>query len=390
MNEKQIEAKGRELQQRLAHFGRDIENNPRLTEDQKHKTYEILRTDFEAWKEDCARNEIGKEFVRKMGDNPGGLGSQPKLLMKGRRLGREVCPLAFKEADLKAVHKAMETGQNIRIKAFSSVESLLPAQLYPNVIGKIHEHRLLDRLPVIGMDAPSMEFLVHQSSTGTPAITAEGASKPDVTLNFVSNTITAQKIACTFGLSWETQMDFPSLLGYCQGEIFKEIIDVENAALINGSSGIVGFQQTSGILTLAYSTGNYLDTFSQAIENLRTGSALAEADLIVIHPGTFGAVRRQKDGQNRYLLNPDPQRDEAHTLWGVEVLETTACPAGTALVLDTQKLGFVALRQNLEIYSGFTNDDFQRNINRWAVEERLNLAVERPSAVLNITGLPSS
>jgi hypothetical protein len=48
------------------------------------------------------------------------------------------------------------------------------------------------------------------------------------------------------------------------------------------------------------------------------------------------------------------------------------------------------MRSNLEIMSGFTNDDFQRNINRWAVEERLNLAVERPAACLNITGLPVS
>jgi HK97 family phage major capsid protein len=307
-----------------------------------------------------------------------------------KKLGRDVCPLAFTEESLKRVHKAMQDGQSIRVKAFSTVEPLLPAQLFPSVIGRIHEHRLLDRLPVTSMSAPSLEFLVHQSSTGTPAITAEGALKPDVTLNFLSSTITAQKIAATFGLSWEVTRDFPALIGYCQGEIFKSVIDIENAALINGTTGIVGFQQTSGILTLAYTTGAYLDTFSQAIENLRVGSALAEANLIVMHPGTFGAIRRQKDGQSRYLLNPDPARDEANNIWGVEVIQTTACPAGTALLLDTQKFGFVAMRQNLEILSGFTNDDFQRNINRWAVEERLNLAVERPAACLNITGLPVS
>jgi len=230
----------------------------------------------------------------------------------------------------------------------------------------------------------------HQSSTGTPAITAEGALKPDVTLNFVTQTITAQKIAATFGLSWETQLDFPALIGYAQGEVFKQVTDVENAALINGSSGIVGFQQTTGILTLAYSTGAYLDIFSQAIENLRVGASLAVADLIVMHPGTFGAVKRQKDSQNRYLLSPDPTRDGINNIWGVEVLQTTAITAGTALLLDTTKFGFVAMRQNLEVQSGYTNDDFSRNINRWAVEERLNLAVERPSAVLNITGLPTS
>jgi len=346
-----------------------------------------------------AGNVSVEAMVSKMGVCAGDLGNANPPSPTKRMKGRDACPLAFKESDFRALHAAMEKGQNIRIKsvgdvstkAFSTAESLLPAQLYPGIIGKVHEHRLLDHLPVIGMNAPSMEFMVHSSSSGgPPAITAEGATKPDITLTLTQNTITAQKIAATFGLSWEIQMDFPTLLTYAQGEIFKQVIDAENTALINGSSGIVGFQQTSGILTLAYSTGNYLDTFSQGIENLRTGSALATANLIVIHPGTFGAVRRQKDGQNRYILNPDPEMDQANQIWGVECLQTTAQPAGTALLLDTEKFGFVALRQNLEIMSGFTNDDFQRNINRWAVEERLNIAVERPSAVLNITGLPTS
>lgn len=331
------------------------------------------------------------EFAfERMGGNFGDAAGYGEPVYQAKKLGKEVCPLAFTEESLRQVHKAMENRQSIRVKAFSTVDPLLPAQLFPSVIARIHENRLLDRLPVTPTQLPITEFLVHQSSTGVPAITAEGATKPDITLNFVQNTVTAQKIACTFGLSWETQMDFAGTLSYAQGEVFKAVIDVENSALINGSSGIVGFQQTSGILTLTYSAGTYLDAFSQAIENLRVGSALAEASLIVMHPGTFGAVRRQKDSQGRYLLNPDPTANEANSIWGVEVLQTTACPAGTAIVLDTQKFGFVVMRSNLELQTGYNGNDFSQNITRWAVEERLNLAVERPAAVLNITGLPTA
>jgi hypothetical protein len=227
-------------------------------------------------------NDSADAMMTKMGGGAGDLGSGSTAPSVKRLKGREACPLAFKDSDFQDLHRAMATGQNIRIKsignvgdvetkAFSTAESLLPPQLYQGIIAKIHEHRLLDHLPVIGMSAPSMEFIVHSSSSGgPPAITAEGATKPDITLTLTSNTITAQKIAATFGLSWEIQMDYPTLLASAQGEIFKQIIDAENTALINGSAGIVGFQQTSGILTLAYSTGNYLDTFSQGIENLRT------------------------------------------------------------------------------------------------------------------------
>jgi HK97 family phage major capsid protein len=381
-----IETRERELKARAA----KLQNRASVIKTMTAAERKQFDRDLTAWENDANALKADKDDHRikalrfGMDDD-----YQPNFQKK--TLGREANPMAFSEESLRAVHKAMQDGQNIRVKAFSTVDSLLPAQLHPNVIGKIHEHRLMDRLPITPMSAPSLTFLVHSSNTGgPPAITAEGATKPDITLNFTSSTIQAQKIASTFGISWESQLDFPGLISYAQGEIFKQTIDAENSALINGSSGIVGFQQTSGILTLAYSTGSYLDTFSQAIENLRVGSALADADLIVMHPGTFGAIRRQKDGQSRYLLNPDPTRDEANNIWGVEVLQTTAINAGTALVMDTQKFGFVALRSGLEIFSGYTNDDFQRNISRWAIEERLNLACERPSAVLNITNLPVS
>jgi hypothetical protein len=39
---------------------------------------------------------------------------------------------------------------------------------------------------------------------------------------------------------------------------------------------------------------------------------------------------------------------------------------------------------------GFANNDLVRNIYRWACEERLAVAVERPSAILGIAKLPVS
>jgi hypothetical protein len=42
------------------------------------------------------------------------------------------------------------------------------------------------------------------------------------------------------------------------------------------------------------------------------------------------------------------------------------------------------------VKTGTNADDFSRNIIRFVIEERLTLAVERPSAVLAISGLPTS
>ena len=60
------------------------------------------------------------------------------------------------------------------------------------------------------------------------------------------------------------------------------------------------------------------------------------------------------------------------------------------VLLDSSKFGRVAIREPLSVRVGFANNDLVRNIYRWACEERLAVAVERPSAILSITKLPVS
>ena len=69
------------------------------------------------------------------------------------------------------------------------------------------------------------------------------------------------------------------------------------------------------------------------------------------------------------------------------MLTTVVMPVGEAAVLDTTKFGRVWVREDMNVLTGYTNDDFTRNITRFVVEERLALATERPGAVLLVTGL---
>ena len=69
---------------------------------------------------------------------------------------------------------------------------------------------------------------------------------------------------------------------------------------------------------------------------------------------------------------------------------TTQLTPGVGVLLDSTKFGRVSVREPLSVRLGFANDDLVRNIYRWVCEERLALAVERPSAILSITKLPVS
>jgi HK97 family phage major capsid protein len=315
-----------------------------------------------------------------------------------RQTGREAAPLAIDEDSLHAMHAAVVSRQSLQVKAFSTAEGQLPAQLMPNVLGPVHETRLLDRLPVQATNAPSIEFIQHTGNTGSAAIVAEGAAKPEIVMNIDKLVATAQKIAAHTAVSYETLSDWAPFVGYVQGELFRQIIDVENGELLNGAGTtghLTGLLHTSGILThdASADTGTNvtaLDSVEKSIAALRTGAALAEPDLFVLNPLTWSALRRIKDTQGRFLAAPDPTEGAASTLWGVDVLVTTTMAAGAGALIDTSKFGTVHLREGLTLQTGTNNDDFTKNLVRFVGEERLALAVERPAAVLSITGLPTS
>ena len=136
-----------------------------------------------------------------------------------------------------------------------------------------------------------------------------------------------------------------------------------------------------------------IDSIEKAITQLRVGSALATADLLVLNPSTWSAIRRLKDTTGRFLFiaaDSDPTRAEANSIFGIPVLTTTALAAGTGIMLDSSKFGRVLVREGLTVHTGQTTDDFTRNVSRWVMEERLVLAVERPAAVLQISNLPTA
>jgi HK97 family phage major capsid protein len=312
---------------------------------------------------------------------------------KAAGLGRAVSPLVFSEASLKGLHDAATSRQSISVKAFASVAGLLPAQLSPEVLGPVHENRLLDRLPALAISYPSYEYIRHSSTTGAAGITAEGAAKPEVVLVTTSQIATVVKIAAHFGISHEAISDFPTFLSYAHSEMTSQIQDAENSELLNGSGTgghVQGLMLTTGALTHTVSSETPIDAVAMSITQLRVGSSLATANLLVLHPTTWGALRRAKDSQGRYLINPDPTAADGQRIWDVPVLITTTLAAGSGLLLDTNKFGKVLVREGITVATGTNTDDFTKNIQRWVIEERLALAVERPTAVLTISGLPTS
>ena len=96
----------------------------------------------------------------------------------GHALGTagHLSPLGFPDEELRRMQSAAMRGESCRLESreFSTADALLPSGLYPWPVGAQHEGRLLDRLPGIAMEAPSITFIRHVSTTGAAHATGEG------------------------------------------------------------------------------------------------------------------------------------------------------------------------------------------------------------------------
>jgi HK97 family phage major capsid protein len=276
------------------------------------------------------------------------------------------------------------------------VAGLVPPELGPILpVFPRHETRLLNRLPGIGIDVPAIQYLEVAATTGTAGIVTEGSAKPELTMPATPQVATARKIAAHTGISWEAYSgDYPAFVNAVQVDLLKSVVDAENLQLWGGTGEANGQVTNPNVLTFDASTVTTTpgpwDALEHGIEALRSGPALAECDLILMHPSTWSAVRRQTNTYGNYYVAADPSSDEVNSAWGVDVLVSTQFTAGTAVLLDTSFYGRAVIRESLVTRIGFSGTDFTDNLIRFVSEERLMQTIERPQAICKITGLPTA
>jgi HK97 family phage major capsid protein len=324
-------------------------------------------------------------------------------------------PLEFDKDAVSVLSKAYEAKTPVSTlvtKAFNTVEtgysqttpSLLPGQLAPGVVERIHEDRVLDHIPSVACQTLNYEFIKDSTSANTvTGTTAEGVAAPDVNLSYAPISVAMLAIKATFGLSVEVVSDWSTILGYSQAEVMRQIVDTENSQILTatGSSGNMNglINQAANTIAVPGSLASgvtALDYLLEGINTLRTvPNVLANCDQIWMHPDAWYSLVGLKDGLNRYMITPDPTRDAPKQLFGIPVYTTTALqssgtPLGTAVLFDSTKFGFGIIRQGIEMWQGYNASDFSEFIQRYALMWRGQLAVVRPGAILTVTGLPTS
>ena len=259
-----------------------------------------------------------------------------------------------------------------------------------------HENRLLSRLPGVAIDVPQIAYIQVDDTQGDAAIVDEGMPKPELVMPATQKVATARKIAAHTGISLGGVLGrLPGFITAVQTELMQEVIDAENLQLYGGAGEaageVNGIATAANVLTLDASTvttqpGPW-DAIEKGIEALRSGPALAEPDLALVHPTTWCLIRRATNTYGEYYVAADPSTSEVNTAWGIPVVVSTQFAAGKVVLLDSTLYGRVVVRESLVTRIGYTGTDFTSNIIRFVSEERLTQTIERPKAICVISNV---
>ena len=230
----------------------------------------------------------------------------------------------------------------------------------------------------------TLVYLVEGAMEGNPAVTAEGAAKPQV--HFADPTpvtVSLKKIAEYIRESDEYINDYAFLESAINGRLLYALGLTEQNTLVTDLLATSGIQ--TGDTVVGNSVNDLAERILKAVTNVQEESGFA-ADVIVMHPSTWFELRTAKDNNGQYYGGGFFGAQNVPNLWGTPVCVTTAVTASQIIVGAFKTCGSVVTNGGVSVEATNSNeDDFTKNLMTIRAEERLALAVRRPAGFKVLT-----
>ena len=230
----------------------------------------------------------------------------------------------------------------------------------------------------------TLVYLVEGAMQGAPAVTAEGAEKPQIHFaDPTPKTVSLAKVACHIKESDEYINDFPFLASAINGRLLYELGLVEQGKLVTDLLGTSGIQ--TGTYAATGTATDIADAILQAAMDVQAQTGFA-ADAIAMNPADWYILRVGKDGDDRYYGGGYFGDQTIPNLWGIPVCVSASITSGTVIVGAFKTCGSVVTHGGVSVEAVNTNeDDFVKNLMTIRAEERLALAVRRPAGFKKLT-----
>jgi HK97 family phage major capsid protein len=318
-------------------------------------------------------------------------GSSDEVLTSGIKSIHELLAHGIEYHELKADkgYKGFrgEIGELAVKTLLTSADATPLEQRLPSIQLSAQEERTVADLMLQGTTtAQKISYYEETTFTNAAAETDEGALKGESTLDFTLREDNVRKIATWIPVTDEMLEDVPGFESYLRGRMAFMVKAREELQLLRGDGSgqnIQGVYNRTGVQTVTGYQSSTIDSILKAITEIQK-DAFVEPTAMVIHPNDWFDVRTSKDTTGNYLLGPATLDPNAARPWGLQVRVTTNALENTALV-GAFNQAQVYRRSGIAIAISTENEDyFTKNKVAVRAEERLALAVYRPSAFCKV------
>ena len=231
----------------------------------------------------------------------------------------------------------------------------------------------------------AITYFLQGAYEGTPAVTAQGAKKPQNSTSFDPTTLPLSKIAAFIKETDEILVDADFLASEVRNSLIYRLGVVEDGTVVSTING------TSGILTYALGTNESLaDGIISGIMAVKNASAY-DAGVVLMNPADFLAAIKAKDGNDQYYgggyfsgAYGNGALGVPTAIWGVPVFTSSSITAGTAIVAAREAVKIWKKGgMDVKLYEQNEDDAIYNRVTLLA-EERLACAVVDLNGVCKI------
>lgn len=271
----------------------------------------------------------------------------------------------------------------------SNVSGALPTQmgqLVAPLSRKLHIRSLIPNSP---MTAATYSYPVVVDGEGTVGIQTEGSSKSQTDVDVIYELRNPVEIAHFQRHSEQVLQDIPFLLSFVSNRMVEQLLNKEDNEILLGAGGS---NRLSGILTgaTAYApTGSAnVSTANRYSYLFNSISQLAQADVspngILVNPYAYYEMLQIVDSNRAYTAPVAGIVFANDTLRfaGVPVYQSTAMATNSFCVGDWMEADFLTRSGITVDLSREDADNFTKNLVTVRVEERVGLAVYRPTSFI--------
>ena len=239
-------------------------------------------------------------------------------------------------------------------------------------------------IPTISVATNMVNALRENVWTPTAAETAQDTAKPESSITFEQYNVAVETVAHFIKVSNQLLADAPAVASYIDTRLRDGLAQRVDSQLLNGSGvapNLSGLTAAGNFTAFTPASGaNLVESINRAKYALWSiGNA---PDAVIVNPADWGEMEltREGSGSGTYLYGA-PGTVAGMSPFGVTIVLSNHMPVGSFLIGAMRSSATIYQRQGAVVEMGFVNDDFTKNLITIRAEERLGLAVDRPSGI---------